>query len=376
MELTSAFLDMERRLDIAQHAVETAIALQPHSSLADEWTGARDRAYEATTQYLSLTAPDTTLIGRPASVGEVTRSIDTARTGLDAFYDRHRRTLDSAAGAAAATKAHAEAALAAASAALQRVADLDPELAGYPSVQTARSRVETAYREVQAALNGGDIVATAETARQLSDGATALTHAVSAAPERAERSRRTLASVQTRLSATAHRADTIGATFSILLKEFHADSSADLATNERRSRIHIAAAQALVVRAAKALDDRRPEDTATLAGQAREELATAEQLVDTVTARLAALRALRADPTRQERDVRFRLRDAQRLAVDRDAVGEWGTVLDAQVERIDRIVAELSGRHPDYWQYHLALEEVSRFVTTIINRIRHRSATS
>ena len=71
---------------------------------------------------------------------------------------------------------------------------------------------------------------------------------------------------------------------------------------------------------------------------------------------------------------RFRVRDAQRLAVDRGAVTEWGSVLDAQVARIDRTVAALTGRHPDYWKYHLALEEVSQYVSTIVTRIRQQAA--
>lgn len=72
--------------------------------------------------------------------------------------------------------------------------------------------------------------------------------------------------------------------------------------------------------------------------------------------------------------MRFRIRDAQRLAVNRDAVDEWGTVLDAQVTRVNRIVAALDGHPPDYWKYHTALNEVSQFVTNVVNRIRQQAA--
>lgn len=372
-ELTTAFLDMERRLDVAQHAVEIAIAGQSHPSLSAEWITARDRAYAATTQYLAVATPESAT-GPRTPPSEVGRAIDNARAGLDEFYDRHRQVLDSAVGSASAASAEAQASVALAVATLQRWAALDPRLAGYRSVQSAHDLVESGRDDVQSALARGDVAATRSAAERLRTAAAGLDAAVAAAPQIDEMARRTMASVQTRLAATSHRADTVAAAFSSLLKEFHADSSADLRDNEGRGRRRIAAAEALLEQATRALVEQRPEDTATLAGQARDELGGAAELIDAVTHRLTTLRALRTDPTAPERAARFRVRDAQRLAVDRAAVAEWGTVLDAQVLRIDRIVAALSGRYPDYWKYHLALEEVSQYVSTIVTRIRHQAA--
>ena len=241
-------------------------------------------------------------------------------------------------------------------------------------MQSAHNLVETGRDDLQAAVARGDVAATRGAAERLRSAASGLDAAVAAAPHIDERARRTLASVQTRLAATSHRADTVSASFSALLKEFHADSSADLSDNERRGRLHIAAAKALLEQAAAALAQQRPENAAALSGQARDELGAAAELVDAVTERLTTLRTLRADPAGAERNARFRVRDAQRLAVDRGAVTEWGTVLDAQVARIDRTVAALTGRHPDYWKYHLALEEVSQYVSTIVTRIRQQAA--
>jgi len=364
---------MERRLDVAQHAVEIAIAGHSHASLTAEWTTARDRAYAATVQYLAVATPDSAG-GPPTSLSEVARAIDTASADLDAFYERHRRVLDSAVGAASAASAEAQASVALAVATLQRWAGLDSQLAGYRSVRSAHNLVEAGRDEVQSALARGDVGATRSAAERLRAAAAGLDAAVAAAPQVDERARRTLASVQTRLAATSHRADTVATAFSALLKEFHADSSADLTDNERLGRQRIAAAEALLEQAATAVAEHRPEDAAALAGQARDELGGAAELVDAVTERLTTLRALRADPGAAERDARFRVRDAQRLAVDRGAVTEWGTALDAQVARIDRIVAALTGRHPDYWKYHLALEEVSQYVSTIVTRIRQQAA--
>ena len=118
----------------------------------------------------------------------------------------------------------------------------------------------------------------------------------------------------------------------------------------------------------------RPEQALALVGQAREEIGSAEELVDSVADRLELLQGIRADPAKPERDARFRVRDAQRLAIDRGMVGEWGSVLDAQAGRIDRIVAALPERNPDYLKYQRELEAVSEFVADIVNRMRQRSA--
>lgn len=373
-ELTNAFLDMERRLDIAQRAAEAAIALRSDISLAAEWVAARDQAYAATAQYVAVSAPGSVHAGKQLTAADAARAIELAREGLDAFLERHRHVLDTAIAATSTARAEAEETLAGVAPVLQRFAALHYDMAGYPSVQAARGLVDGARVSTQSALQGGDTSTISEAAFQLRLATEALDEAVAAAPKRGEQARRTLASVRTRLEAATGRADTLETSFSMLLREFHADSSADLRHNERNAREYMVAAQTCLDQAAAALTARQPEDATTLAGQAREELSNAEALIDAVTGRLAALRAIRADPSELERDIRFRVRDAQRLAVERDAVEGWGSALDAQVPRIDRIVEGLSGRHPDYWKYNLALEEVSEFVTTIVSRIRIQSA--
>ncbi|MBB3604817.1 hypothetical protein FHT40_004495 [Mycolicibacterium sp. BK556] len=374
-ELTSAFLDMERRLGIAEQAVEIATALQHHASLTAEWATARDRAYAATAQYLAVAAPDSTNAGPRAPLAEVARSIDTAMAGLDDFYHRHRRTLDGATGAALSARTQADQALAAAIPALQRLAALDPEFADYPSVRAARELVESTRTETQAVVHRGDIAATGTSAQRLQRAIAALDQAVAAAPGLNERTTRTMASVRTRLDAITNRAGTIDTAYSALLREFNVASSEDLDDNKELAQTHLDVARTCIDRAARELGAHHPEQAAALAAQAREELARAEGLVDAVTDRLGILRALRADPSQPERDIRFRIRDAQRLAVDRNATAEWGTALDAQVPRVDRIVEALRGPHPDYWRYHVALDEVSQFVANIVNRIRQQSAT-
>lgn len=374
-DLASNFLDMERRLEIVQRAVELAAKLNAADSLVAEWATPRDRAYAATAQYLEFAAPSSAHRGPRVAAAVVARDIAVTSAELDAFYERHRATLNAAAGAATIARARAEEALAGAGPVLQRLAELDAELAGYPSVWLARDQVESARTAVQSALQSGDLATGDAAGQRLRDATTALADAIDAAPERADQARRTLASVRTRLDATINRTDNTDAIFSMLFREFHSDSSADVLDNETRARDHIAAAQRHLDTAASALTGLEPEQAMSFAARAREQLTRAEELVDAVTDRLELLRALRADPTVREREVRFRIRDAQRLAVDRDAVAEWGTALDAQVERVDRIVAALDVVHPDYWKYHLAMEEVSRFVNNIVARIRNTPST-
>ena len=142
----------------------------------------------------------------------------------------------------------------------------------------------------------------------------------------------------------------------------------------RRALTLVAAADTEVSEAATAGASGDPEAALRLVTSARAKLTEAEQLVDAVTDRLRLLREVRSDPAAKANAVRFRLRDAQRLVVSRGLVPEWGSVLDAQVDRIDRITEQLTGRHPDYWTYLQSLDSVGEFVSGVVTRIRHQPA--
>ena len=110
--------------------------------------------------------------------------------------------------------------------------------------------------------------------------------------------------------------------------------------------------------------------------RARSALANAEQLVDGVTDRLNELRVVQKDPPAAAGRVRFQIRDAQLLAVNLGLVEQWGSVLDAQVLRVDRAVATLTGRHPDYWGYLVDLRAISDFVTGVVNKMKDEARRS
>lgn len=365
-EVTAAFFDMDTRQGAAQVAVAAESALNPSSPILGEWDTVLQRCYGASAAYLSLSAHD------PAAqeAHQVHTQLVEAATGIDNYCQRHRSALSRATSQAAAAAQKADASIAAARALSQRLADVDGQWLVYPSVRTANDSMQSTVDELGSARERADLAATIRAADRLGIVVSQLELALDRAPQRVEEAHRAVSSVRTRLQAARTRATSADEALSDLLREFHADSSADIVDNERKSRADLDRADSLLQQASTASREGRPEAALEFANEARSIISPAEALIDSAGNRLSLLRSIRADPGQRERDVRFQVRDAQRLVVDRGLQSEWGTVLDAQAGRIDRIVAELHGRHPNYWKYHLGLGEVSEFVAGIVTRIR------
>jgi hypothetical protein len=198
-----------------------------------------------------------------------------------------------------------------------------------------------------------------------------LERALGEAPGREQAAAAAINSVTTRIGATHSRAEKAGPAYSALLREFNAASSADLTNNEKQAMALIGQAEAELARALNAISVHNPELALESTTSARTLLAEAEHDVDAVTNRLSMLRDVRANPAEREKAVRFRLRDAQMLAVGRGLTAEWGSVLDAQIDRIDRIAGALTGRHPDYWAYVTELDAVAAFIAGAVDKIRN-----
>lgn len=370
--VTAAFLDLDERQGVVQTAVAAAAVLYPESCIASEWELVTQRCYTAMTAYLRLNQAND---GPATQAADVAHLLADATTAVDRFHSRHRRALDVASAAASAAIAAADDANRAARDAGQRLARTEAPWRDYPSVHTAYLLMQTALAELQGAGGRSDFVASQSSSNRLRAAATALHDAIDRAPGRAKEARQAVASVRTRLQAVHTRFEGFNATMSDLLREFHTDSSNDLKDNEPRCRVELQKAADLLKQAEVAEQANQPEKTLDLLEMARTVLTVAATLVDAPSERLELLRGLRSDPREREQRVRFRVRDAQRLAVDRGAQGDWGPALDAQVLRIDRAVAALSGRrHPDYWRYHHELEDVSQFVARVVDRIRQESA--
>lgn len=365
---------MDRRQSAADAAVVASEEIFPERELGRRWAPVRDTCYAAAAAYLEFTGAldedeeaGTRRPDRQQRVDAVLRQLRGAAEGVDRFYHGDKGALEEAV-AVRGTVPELVDRVTAAAARVRGVA-AESEYAGYPSVHAAATAVDEALVTL-AALPADARGRVRAAANRLAATTGELSEALAHAPSRAAAARNAIASVTTRIAAVRTRAERIGPAHSALLREFNAASSADLADNERTSERHITAADTALAGARAAAAEHNPEPALDLTTTARGHLADAEQLVDAVTKRLAELRAVRDDPRQRAEAVRFRLRDAQMLAVSRGLVAEWGSVLDAQVERLDRVTASLTGRHPDYWAYVNELDTISEFIAGVVERMR------
>lgn len=380
VELTEAFFDMDKRQSITEAAVEASEQLFPERRMRRAWQQVVDVCYAASAAYLAATTrPDDDRGNRDAvrsgsdSFGAAREQLLAASRAVDEFYGAHRAHLEHAQALLSAVPSEAQQAAAAAGSAQRGLDAIDGRFADFPSVKGSGAMLRDAVAALDAALATNLPKQILDAAARLRQAAAAADEAVTRAPGQERLAAQSLASVTTRMAAISTRAAGLAPAFSSLLREFNAASSADLTDNERTSRRIIAEAAAELSEARATLSRGNPERASELTTGVRARLAKAEELVDMVTGRLVLLRSVRANPKAAENDVRFRLRDAQMLAVSSGAVREWASVLDAQVERIDRVVAQLGGRNPDYWGYVNGLDTVSTFIAGVVQRMRTES---
>lgn len=373
--LTAAFLDMDRRQSIAEAAVAASAALFPERGAAARWEPVRARCYDASGVYLALNdrldqveREGAGVIPQPEIDAVVRRLTDAARA-VDEFYRGDQAHLEHAVAVfgsvpqlVSQTRADAQR--------VRAAADASPH-AAYPSIRQCVAALDEALLTLEAAVAAGGGGPAREAATRLESRTRELSSALEAAPGKQHSATTALASAATRLDAARNRLERVAPAMSALLREFAAASSNDLANNERQAREAVEAADADLTRARAALAAHDPEDALDLTTTARARLATAEESAEAVTDRLAQLRAVREQPAERAKAVRFKLRDAQMLAVNKGVVPQWGSVLDAQAERLDRAAAGLTGRHPDYWAYVSELDAITAFVAGVVERMRN-----
>ncbi len=366
---------MDRRQSAAEAAVLASEEVFPERGFGTAWGAVRARCYDASGAYLTLAdeleAAQRDNTGLPQGrerAATVTRALGEAARAVDEFYRGNQAVLEEALAIRASVPQLVQQVKAAAASVRGQAAN--SEYAAYPSVARRAAAVDEALLTLEAAGPQLGVGGQRQAANRLEAATRELADALAQAPSRLDAAKTALASVNTRSSAVRNRAAGLAPAYSALLREFNAASSADLANNERDSQRAMDAADAALARARAALAEKNPESALELTTSARGKLAEAEQQVDAVTKRLALLREVRADPRAKAEAVRFRLRDAQMLAVSRGLVAEWGSVLDAQVDRIDRISETLSGRHPDYLAYVAELDAVAEFIAGVVDRMR------
>ncbi|PSK30077.1 hypothetical protein [Nocardia seriolae] len=372
--LTTAFLDMDQRQSIAEAAVAASAALFPDRGMAARWEAVRARCYAASGAYLALNdrleqvERDEATVTQP-EIDTVIRGLADAARGVDEFYRGNQAHLEHAVAVQGAVP-QLVAQVRGQAARLRQAADASP-YAGYPSIRQCAAAVDEGLLTLEAAVAAGAGGATRDAATRLDTLTRKLSTALEAAPAKQHSAATAVTSAATRLDAARNRLERIAPAMSALLREFAAASSSDLANNERQAREAVDDAAADLSRARTALADHDPEEALDLTTTARARLATAEERAEAVTDRLALLRQVREQPAERAKAVRFKLRDAQMLAVNKGVVPQWGSVLDAQAERLDRAGAGLTGRHPDYWAYVSELDAISAFVAGVVDRMRN-----
>ncbi len=370
--LTSAFLDADRRFSALDEDVRTLSAQNPGAPAVQQWPRIRDRFGAATEQYLWAsgsqggTRPPT-----PQDRAAAARELGDLAAVFDRFGGDHQRALTNARGARASSAAQEQAARVAA----ERATDLlaAPTTAPFLGLRPVIRATDALVEAVRLLDGAPDLVARDAAARNVQEKAAAVTAAVEAAPRIGDDAQRSLAAAGTRLQAVRNRAQDLTETRSALLREFSAACSADLVDNDKVAARESAAAESLLADAGRRLREGTPdlalEDVAT----ARDHLDTADAAVNAVNERLRTLRDTRTDPGAVAERTRFALRDAQLLAVQKQQVHRWGTVLDAQHARIERAIAELERVHPDYWKYLQTLADIDRTIADAVDRMRGRA---
>jgi chromosome segregation ATPase len=377
--MVGAFLQLDQRLSIITDGVEAAAALGMSSELVRAFVPLRDACYDTINEYLALSGQD----ARATPLGDYQRTMnritDSIRS-LDQFYERNSTQIEHARISYASVPDEAARARTESDQLLERLGRLPADQLAYSSVKSALEQHDQARLDLEAAQldvagGGGDRAGLRNRAAALTAAVKKLRQAVDQAPSRAGEAAAALASVRTRLSAVRNRSARMPEAYSALLREFSAECSKDLVGHDRRSArdLEVAAAE---IDSAAAQVTQDPESALAAITRARSVLANAEELVDGVTDRLNELRVVQKDPPAAAGRVRFQIRDAQLLAVNLGLVKQWGSVLDAQVLRVDRAVATLTGRHPDYWGYLVDLRAISDFVTGVVSKMKDEARRS
>lgn len=238
-----------------------------------------------------------------------------------------------------------------------RLAQLGPELtklnqgAGQHGVRPTIQRAEEVQRQAQAL---------ADEARRL--------------PEKAAELDRRLASLRTRSQALATRAEKVDPILSELRRRFSVACWQDLQQVPQEARNASQQAEQKVREAQRAREEQRWEDATALLSSVRALLNTSDDAVAAAGDRLQRLNEVSFSRDKETEQVRFAIRDAQRLAMAGRSTPEprHAGPLDSSVDRLEQALAHLEsgGRHPDYWRFLTELDAIKETVNAVVQDIR------
>ncbi|MET7638675.1 hypothetical protein [Streptomyces sp. NPDC005438] len=195
-------------------------------------------------------------------------------------------------------------------------------------------------------------------------------------PQKAEDIDKRLSSLRTRAQALHTRAGQVEPVLSELRRRFSAACWQDLQRVPEQAVRSATQAEEKLREATQARRDQRWADATSLLSTVRALLNSTDEAVKTAGERLDRLNAVSFDHAKEVERVRFAIRDAQRLAMAGRSTPDprHAAPLDSSVERVDRAVAGLTGRHPDYWHFLQELDAVKETVGGVVEQIRQERA--
>jgi chromosome segregation ATPase len=195
-------------------------------------------------------------------------------------------------------------------------------------------------------------------------------------PEQAGEIDKRLVSLRTRVQALATRAEAVAPVLSELRRRYSLACWQDLQHVPEQAADAVRQAETALAEARRARAEQRwPDATA--------KLATVRALMDEVDGavgaagdRLRRLNEVAKDPKAEVEKTRFVIRDAQRLAMQGRVTPEprHARPLDEAVARLDRALAALEGRHPDYWAFLTETAAVRETANRVVTNIREDRA--
>lgn len=191
-------------------------------------------------------------------------------------------------------------------------------------------------------------------------------------PQKAAEIDKRLVSLRTRAQALTTRAGAVGPVLSELRRRYSTACWQDLQQVPDEAERAVGRAEQVLREAQEARDEQRWADATARLATVRALLGTTDEAVSAAGERLRRLDEVSFDHRREVERTRFAVRDAQRLAMTGRSTPDprHAQPLDAAVERLERAVAGLEGRHPDWWRFLTETEAVREVAAGVVQAIR------
>ncbi|MFD8461599.1 hypothetical protein [Streptomyces antimycoticus] len=191
-------------------------------------------------------------------------------------------------------------------------------------------------------------------------------------PERAAEIDKRLVSLRTRAQAITTRAAGVEPVLSELRRRYTAACWQDLQQVPAHAARDVAQAEEKLKEAQTAREEQRWPDATALLATVRALLNSTDEAVSAAGDRLRRLDEVSFDQQKEIERTRFAIRDAQRLAMAGRSTPDprHARPLDDAVERLERAIAGLEGRHPDWWHFLSETEAVRQTAARVVQGIR------